>query len=176
MSRFLLLLALAVSMTVLGCSEDTPTDPGGDSSNSLTVNGNGYSNLNVPIMTDNTFSFAGEEVDDDTQMVNGMVLLQGIVGDPDGDGDLFMLSIVVDDVGTGTFQVNQTEGVAVALSVIKTDTQELYFANSGTVKIDEWGGVGGTARGSFEVTAVVTPSMDKEITIKGKFDLSPIRE
>ena len=43
MSRVLLLLAFALSMTLIGCSEDSTTDPGGDAANTFRLNGAGYS-------------------------------------------------------------------------------------------------------------------------------------
>ena len=172
MSRFFLLLALTLTFILAGCSEDNPTDTGGDSQNSFRVNGNGYDNVLIETTIDGVSSFAAEETDGQSKL--GTVLMQGIV-----NGDLFTISLVVDDIKSGQYTISQTEGVGLSLNVIKATNQtqpEIYFSNGGTVTIDEWGGPGGDARGSFDVTAVITPAMDKQISISGSFNLSPIRE
>ena len=173
MLRLLTALVIASSLLMAGCSEDSPSDPAGDPNNSFRVDGNGYNNILIETIGNGVASFAAEE--DDGQTVIGTVLMQGT----NSSDDLFTISLAVQDVTTGTFNISQTAGVGLSLNVVKSANQSqpdsIYFANGGTITIDEWGGASGTARGTFDVTAVITPGLDKQITVKGSFELNPIR-
>ena len=99
----------------------------------------------------------------------GSVGLVGTLGE-----DVFTATLTISNVKTGTFAVNAFDGVTLSLGVVKPASGlSFYFAESGTITVDTWGGVGGKAKGSFE--AVVKKSSGSgTITVKGSFDIPSI--
>lgn len=157
MSRFLLLLAFTVSFTLLGCSEDSPADPSGDAANTFRLNGAGYSNklLTAPASDQGVFCI---ETSDGTGTV-GLLAIDG--------SDVYGASMVMQNVAPGTFPVSAAGGVALTMTITRNGNVTLWFAESGSIKIETWAGPGGRGKGTFEGTL---KNGSETMTVVGNFD------
>jgi len=157
MMRSLLAIAVVATLLMSGCSEDSPTNPTSDAANTFRLNGSGYSNklFTAPSSEQGVFAI---ETSDGTGTA-GLLAIDGL--------DVYGVSIVMQDVKTGSFTVNATSGVALSLTITKNGAVESWFARTGTIKVDTWAGPGGRAKGSFDATLEKGSST---MTIKGNFD------
>ena len=137
------LLAFSVLFAGVACSSSPsdPGDPGTDDKNSFTVNGNGYSESKFKGYSSDSTGGAGE--------ANGAGAIS-IGGVTDRSGESFILTLLTKSNAPGSYQVDASEGNAMTLIVRNGSTTTTYFAGSGSITIEEWGSVGGTASGKFD--------------------------
>ena len=159
MLKFLPALALIAMMLLTGCPAET-TSPSDDADNTFRVDGSGYSNVLVTTTSEGRVAIESDDI--------GSVLLIGTVGD-----ESFSTTLTVEDVRTGTIQINQSQGVGLSVGIVKDGVSKFFFATSGTITMTTWGGVGGAADGSFTASAIQTPG-SQQVSISGKFKISPI--
>lgn len=155
------LFAATTAATIVGCSSSS--SPSDDPSNSFRVDGDGFSDVLIEAV----------------QTLGGVSAVEsegmGSVGLVGTDGSTtYTATLTISDVKTGTFQVNAFDGVTASLGVITSGSGlSFYFAKSGTITIDSWGGVGGRAKGSFEAEVEKTAGSGT-VTLKGNFDVAQI--
>ncbi|MFZ9870706.1 MAG: hypothetical protein ACO3I4_02460 [Candidatus Kapaibacteriota bacterium] len=155
------LLVATTAATIVGCSSSS--SPSGDPSNSFRVNGEGFSDILIEAI----------------QTMGGVIAVEsdgmGSIGLLGTDGsNTYTATLTISNVKTGTFQINAFDGVTASLGVVTPGSGlSIYFAKSGTITIDSWGGVGGRAKGSFEAEVEKT-SGSGTVTLKGNFDVAQI--
>lgn len=161
MIRALLVGLLLVTVIGTGCSSSS--SPSDDPANSFRINGDGFSDVLVE---------AAVTMGNVTAVESDGMGSVGLVGSRGSDA--FTATLTISDVKSGTFQINAFDGVTASLGVVTAGSGlTFYFAKSGTITIDSWGGVGGAAKGSFE--AVVEKNTGSgTMTLKGNFDVAQI--
>jgi len=157
MYRLLVTFALAAAIALTGCKEDSTTEPTNDAANTFRLNGAGYSNTLFTAVSNDQGVFSIETTDG-----TGTVGLLAIDG-----SDVYGASIVVQDIAAGTFQVNAANGVALSMTITRNGNVQLWFAATGTIKVETWAGPGGRAKGTFEGTLTNGTST---LTVSGNFD------
>lgn len=167
MKRLLPLLVIA-ALVLSACAkkENTtaPVDTGDNTSskNSFVVNGNGYSNTSFRAFNDDETAFAAR----DNESSGGAITYSGTIGN--NSTNIFALSIVVDDVRTGTF--TEENSLVTIVTTNGTTMTGRFVVVDGTVTVSQWDDVGGRCKGTFSGTAT-DPASGASITIaSGKFD------
>ena len=160
------LLAFSVLIAGVACSS-SPSDPGNggtDDKNSFTVNGNGYSDS----------KFVGYALDSTggASEADGAGAI-GVAGVTDRSGEVFILTMLTKSNSPGTYTVNASEGTAMTMTVTGSSKTTTYFAGSGSITIDSWGSIGGTASGTFDGSFVdLTDPQNTVIQVTaGKFSV-----
>lgn len=167
MNRLLPLVAIAAILLSACAKKENATEPvdtGGNTSskNSFVVDGSGFSNASFRGFNDETTAFAAS----DDESSSGAISFSGTIGN--NSTSIFSLSIVVNEVRTGTF----TEANSL-VTVVTTNGSTMtgsFVMVDGTITISQWDDVGGRCKGTFSGTAT-DASNGASITItNGKFD------
>jgi len=149
------------TITVTGSFKISPVL--GDPVNAIRVDGGMFSNVLIPAYQPSGSTGASQSLAGD-----GVVTM---VTDLDGAMGTFTLSLK--DVDTGAFPISQISGNAAAFMIDDDGSITSFFGKSGTVTIESWGGVGGSASGYFEV--IVSEGLNADpITVIGSFQVASI--
>ncbi len=152
-----------VIMAAIGTGCSSSSSPSDDPANSFRIDGDGFSDVLVE---------AAVTMGNVTAVESDGMGSVGLVGSRGSDA--FTATLTISEVKTGTFQINAFDGVTASLGVVTSGSGlTFYFAKSGTITIDSWGGVGGSAKGTFEAVVEKTTGSGT-VTLKGNFEVAQI--